>query len=138
MTYSLRLSNGDLAVVGSACAIVYGKAKLQQDITLWMLSRYGSISAHPTFGSALQNFIGGIIGPATQANCYNEILRVLNNYQTMIYQLFSANPSLYSIEEIPASIDSINVALSFDSVYATIQISNPVTTTVTTISPSSL
>ncbi len=138
MTYSLKLQNGDLAVQGSACQIVYGQSKLQQDVTIWLLTRYGSSRPHPTFGSALQTYIGSTIGPSTQANVYNEIIRVLHNYQTMIYQLFSANPSLFSIGEIPASIDSVNVALSYDTVYATVQISNPQTTAIVTVSPTSL
>jgi phage baseplate assembly protein W len=138
MTFSLAIKNGDLQVTGSACAIVYGQTKLQQDMTIWLLTRYGSTRMHPTFGSALQSYIGGIIGPTTQANCYNEILRTLTNYQNMVYQLFSANPSQYSLGEIPYSIDSINVALSYDTVYATIQVSNPQNTTTVTISPTSL
>lgn len=138
MTYSLQLQNGDLGVTGSQCNIVYGQAKLTQDVTIWLLSRYQSTRWHPTFGSALQNYIGQVIGSATQANCYNEILRVLTNYQNMVYQLFSASPNLFSIGEIPYSIDSINVAISYDTVYSTIQISNPENTTTVTISPSSL
>lgn len=138
MTFSLALSNGDLQITGSECSIVYGQTKLQQDLVIWLLTRYGSTRMHPTFGSALQNYIGGIIGSNTQANCYNEILRVLTNYQNMVYQLFSANPNQFSIGEIPYSVDSINVALSFDTVYATIQVSNPQNTTTVSISPTSL
>ena len=138
MTYSLAIKNGDLAVQGSQCQVVSGQAKLQQDLTLWMLERYGSNRMHPTFGSQLQNYIGGIVSPATQANAYNEIVRVMNNYQAMIYQMFKANPSVFSVAELPYSIDSINVAVTYDTVYATIQVSNPATTATLTVSPTSL
>jgi len=138
MTYSLAIQNGDLAVQGSQCRVVSGQAKLQQDLTLWMLERYGSNRMHPTFGSQLQSYIGGIVSPATKANAYNEIVRVLNNYQAMIYQMFKSNPSVFSVAELPYSIDSINVAVTYDTVYATIQVSNPATTATLTVSPTSL
>lgn len=105
---------------------------------LWLLTRHGSSRFHPTFGSALQSFIGGVVGSATQANTYNEVLRVLTNYQTMVYNLFTANPQLFSLSELPYSIDQINVAITYDTVYATIQVSNPASTATVTISPTSL
>lgn len=138
MTYSLMIKNGDLSVLGSQCQIVYGQSKLEQDLTLWLTQRIGSSRFHPDFGSALQSFIGSLIGPATQANCYNEILRVLTNYQAMIYSLFTANPSVFSLSELPYSIDSVNVGVSYDTVKATITVSNPASSATVTISPTSL
>lgn len=138
MTYSLMIQNGDLAVIGNQCQIVYGQSKLEQDLTLWLTQRVGFSRFHPTFGSALQSYIGSLIGPATQANAYNEILRVLTNYQTMVYQLFTANPSIFSLSELPYSIDAINVSVSYDTVNATITVSNPASTATVSISPTSL
>jgi phage baseplate assembly protein W len=138
MTYSLMIRNGDLSVLGSECQVVSGQAKLQQDLTLWLLERYGSDRWHPAFGSNLQSYIGSLISPATKANAYNEIIRVLNNYQAMVYQLFTVNPSLFTISELPYSIDSVNVSITYDTVYATITVSNPATSTTLTISPTSL
>jgi hypothetical protein len=138
VTYSLAVKNGDLVAEGSELQIVYGQAKLQQDITLWLLERYGSSRFHPTFGSALQSFIGGVVGSSTRANVYNEIIRVLTHYQTMIYQLFTSNPGIYSLSELPYSIDSVNVNVTYDTVNATVRVSNPASTAVVTISPTSL
>jgi hypothetical protein len=103
-----------------------------------MLERYGSNRFHPTFGSSLQSFIGGVIGSSTHANVYNEVLRVLTNYQAMVYQLFTANPNAFSLSELPYSIDSVNVSVTYDTVYCTMQVSNPASTATVTISPTSL
>ena len=132
------MQNGDLVATGSELQIVSGDAKLQQDLTLWMLERYGSNRFHPTFGSSLQSFIGGVIGSSTHANVYNEVLRVLTNYQAMVYQLFTANPNAFSLSELPYSIDSVNVSVTYDTVYCTMQVSNPASTATVTISPTSL
>lgn len=138
ITYSLLLKSGDLVVSGSTCSIVSGKEKLTQDLSLWLLERFGADRMHPTFGSTLQNYIGNVINSATQANVYNEVLRVLTNYQSMIYQLFSTNPSVFSLSELPYSIDQINVNITYDQVNVIVQVSNPSSTATVTISPSSL
>jgi hypothetical protein len=139
MTFSLALSTtGDLLVNGSECAIVYGQSKLQQDMQIWLLTTYGSNRNHPQFGCVLQNFIGGVVGSSTQANVYNEVLRVLTNYQALVYQLFAANPALFSLSELPYSIDAINVAVAYDQVNVGVQVSNPASTANVTVSTSSL
>lgn len=138
MTYSLALRGGDLVAQGSELAIVSGTDKLRQDTELWLLVRIGSNAMHPAFGSYLESYIGGVIDINTQAKVYNEILRTLNNYQALQYQAFQTNPSLFSLTELMASVDSINVSVSYDTVNATVQVSNPVSTATVTISPSSL
>lgn len=138
MTYSLAIRDGDLAVTGSECQVVNGIDKLRQDLTLWLIIRIGSNRFHPTFGSALESYIGSVIVPATQAVVYNEVLRVLTNYQSMVYQLFTVNPNIFSLSELPYSIDSVNVSLTYDTVYTTVQVSNPASTATVSISPTSL
>ncbi len=138
MTFSLQISNGDLVNNGGECAIVSGQAKLTQDLQLWLMERFASNRFHPTFGSTLQNYIGGVINTSTQADVYNEVLRVLTNYQTMVYYLFSANPGLFSLSELPYSIDAIQVQINYDQVNCTIQVSNPASTAIVTVSPTSL
>jgi hypothetical protein len=132
------IQDGDLSVLGSECQIVSGIDKLRQDLTLWLTIRVGSNRFHPTFGSALESYIGSIITPGTQANVYNEVLRVLTNYQSMVYQLFTANPNIFSLSELPYSIDAINVGINYDTVSATVQVSNPTSTTQVSVSPTSL
>lgn len=132
------IQNGDLAVLGNECQIVSGNDKLVQDLTLWLTIRVGSSRFHPTFGAALQSYIGDAISAATQANVYNEVLRVLTNYQEMVYQLFTSNPNAFSLSELPYSIDDIAVSISYDTVNATVQVSNPSSTAVVNVSPTSL
>ncbi len=140
MTYSLKIQNGDLSVTGSECNIVYGTSKLVQDMEIWLLTRYGSDRMHPTFGSVLQDFIGQPMSSptTTQTNVYNEILRVLNNYQSMVYASFQGSPNNFSLAELPYSIDSISPTVTYDTLYCTVQVSNPSSTATVTISPSSL
>lgn len=136
MTYSLALSNGDLVQQGSQLAIVSGTDKLYQDVTLWLTERYGGDRFHPTYGSALESFIGGVIGTSTQAQAYNEILRVLANYQNQQDQAFRANPNAFSVSELLYSVDNVSVTVSYDTVQAIISVSNPASSTTITISPS--
>jgi len=138
MTYSLKIQNGDLAVLGNECQIVSDTDKLTQDMTLWLLIQYGSNRLHPTFGSALESYIGSVIDSSTQTQVYNEVLRNLNQYQAMVYQLFTASPQLFSLAELPYSIDSVNVAITYDTVFVTTTVSNPSSSTVVTIAPTSL
>lgn len=129
MSYSLKVADGDLVQNGSELAIVSGQDKLYQDMSLWLTERYGVDRLHPQYGSTLESFIGGVIGVHTQAKVYNEILRVLGNYQAMQTKLFTANPSNFSIAEIMASIDDVRIEVLYDTVNATVIVSNPVSTT---------
>jgi hypothetical protein len=138
MTYSLMLQGGDLVAQGSQLAIVSDVNKLQQDTELWLLVRIGSNQMHPGFGSYLESYIGGVIDVNTQAKVYNEILRTLNNYQTLQWQALRTDPAIFSLGELMYSVDSVNVSISYDTVNATVQVSNPVSTATVTISPSSL
>jgi len=103
-----------------------------------MLSRYGANRFHPTFGSTLQSYIGGLVDANTKTNVYNEVLRVLTNYQMQQDQLFQANPSVFSLSELLQSVDTINVHVTYDAVFVTVQVSNPAGSASVTISPSSL
>lgn len=132
------IQNGDLSVLGNQCQTVGGNDKLVQDLTLWLTIRVGSSRFHPSFGSALQSYIGNVINSSTQANVYNEVLRVLTNYQEMVYQLFTSNPNVFSLSELPYSIDAVDVSITYDQVNATVQVSNPSSTAQVTVSPTSL
>lgn len=136
MTYSLALAGGDLVAQGSQLAIVSGDAKLQQDLQVWLLFRLGVNSMHPAFGSQLESYIGGVVNSNTQSTVYNEILRTLANYQQLQMSAFQVNPQLFSLSELCDSVDSINVSVTYDTVYATVTVSNPASSATVTISPS--
>lgn len=122
MTYSLAVIDGDLAQRGSSLAIVYGIDKLRQDLSLWITERHGIDRFHPLMGSILPDFIGSLITSGTESQIQNEVLRILKNYQANQFQSFKAAQQNYSYSELLYSIDAINVALSFDTVHATISV----------------
>lgn len=126
MSFSLKVTNGDLAMAGSQLGIVYGVDKLKQDLTLWMTERYGIDRFHPSMGSNFQNYIGGIIGYGTQAMIRSEAERILDNYQKVQYRGLRATPTLYSLSELLWSINTVNVGVAFDAVSVAVNVSNGV------------
>jgi hypothetical protein len=126
MSFSLRISGGDLSLEGSQLGIVYGVDKLKQDLTLWMTERYGIDRFHPNMGSNFQNYIGTIISYHTQAMIRNEAERIVDNYTKVQRRGLREAPSLYSLSELLNTINAINVGVSFDSVSVAVQVSNAV------------
>lgn len=124
MSYSLAVVNGDLVRAGNSLAVVYGSEKLKQDLCLWVTERYGIDRFHPRMGSILPEYIGSLITDNTRAKIQAEILRILQSYQTVQMQGMKAAPQRYSYSEILYSIDAINVAISYDTVAATVQVSS--------------
>ena len=123
MTYSLAVIDGDLAQRGSSLAIVYGVDKLRQDLSLWITERRGIDRFHPKMGSILPDFIGSLITDSTKSQIQTEIMRVLQQYQSVQMQSLKSAPQNYSYSEILYSVNAINVALSFDTIYASIDVS---------------
>jgi len=128
MSFSLAIADGDLVGSGSGgpstnFAIVYGVDKLIQDLTLWLNEGYGGDIMHPELGSVLEYWIGGIISPSTHANVQAEVLRVLQNYQSVQLAGMKNNPSKYSLSEVLYSVNDIQVTLNYDEVAVTISVS---------------
>lgn len=113
-------------MAGSQLGVVYGTNKLVQDLTLWLSERYGIDAMHPAYGSDLENYIGGIIGTGTQAMVYNEVMRVLDNYQKIQIGAFKSMPQKFSLTELLWSINSVNISIAYDAVSAAVNISNGV------------
>ena len=124
MTYSLRVSNGDLVLQGNQLDIVSGMDKLSQDMQLWVAERYGIDRFHPAMGSLLQNFIGSAITAGTQVGVQQEVLRVLDNYAKVQLKAFKENPQNFSYSELLISVDAVNVSISYDTVGVSVQITN--------------
>lgn len=123
MSYSLALINGDLVQKGSSMGVVYGVNKLVQDLTLWLTESYGGDIMHPELGSILDSWIGTIISSSTQADVQSEVLRVLQNYQSIQIRGLKNIPQKYSLSEILYSIDDIQVNLNYDTVTVIISVS---------------
>lgn len=124
MSFSLQVYGGDLIQTGSQLNVVYGTNKLRQDMTLWLSESYGIDPLHPEYGSLLSDYIGGTIRLSTQAIIYNEVMRVLENYQTMQFQLFKKNPKLFSMSELLWNIKNVNVGISYDTISLSIAVTN--------------
>ncbi|AON96899.1 baseplate protein [Mycobacterium phage Tonenili] len=126
MSYSLALEDGDLVQRGSQLAIVQGRDKLEQDINLWLLERWGSDRFHLNMGSILQEFIGGIAEPSTRAEVHAEVFRVLQNYQALQLRRFREDPQSLSASELLVSVDEITTQMTYDTVRVTIKLRNGV------------
>lgn len=94
MSKSLKIVNGDLAVgQGRGYAIVDGRSKLMQDLSLWILERIGTDPSYPTYGSrldggiidgrAVEGFIGQSISAERVLEIRNEVVGVLTQYQSL-------------------------------------------------------
>ncbi|QZE10477.1 baseplate wedge protein [Mycobacterium phage ScoobyDoobyDoo] len=124
MSFSLALADGDLVQKGNQLDLVFGVDKLNQDIYLWLMERYGGDRFHVNMGSILQDFIGSIVGGSTKAEIESEVLRVLQNYQAVQLRGIKENPQLYSSSEMLVSIDDIQVSINYDTVNVAVKLRN--------------
>lgn len=124
MSFSLAIVDGDLVQKGSQMGLVFGVNKLEQDIYLWLMERYGGDRFHTNMGSTLQEYIGGIASESTRAEVHAEIFRVLQNYQAVQLRKFKENPELLSASELLVSVDEISTQMSYDTIAARLRLRN--------------
>ena len=122
MSYSLAVRNGDLVLQGSSLLVVWGIDKLKQDLQLWVAERYGVDRFQPDLGSILQDYIGDVITPRTQAAIEDEVMRVMDNYQRVQMAAFKKNPRLFSTAELLEEIKNIKVNISYDTVSVAVSV----------------
>ena len=124
MSYSLAIVDGDLALQGDRLDLVFGVDKLKQDLNCWLKERYGGDRFHTNYGSILPDFIGGIITDSTRSEVQAEVLRVLQNYQTIQQRMLTENPSLLSASEMLIAIADISTTISYDTVNVMVKVLN--------------
>jgi len=130
MSLSLKVVNGDLSVTAGKFDTVQGSDKLMQDLTLWLTERYRDDRFHPTYGSILDGYIGGVINAnETIVRVQSETLRVLSNYQQIQMARFRENPSKFQPSELLQSVNGVDVSLSYDKVIVLIRITTAARTT---------
>src|SRR5690242_2567390 len=123
MSTSLKVVNGDLSITAGKFDIVSGTDKLTQDLTLWLTERFRDDRFHPTYGSILDGYIGGVINPEdTTVRIQSEVLRVLSNYQQTQQDSFRKTPNKFQPSELLQSVNGVNVSLSYDKVIVLIRI----------------
>lgn len=127
---SLKVVNGDLSITAGKFDLVSGTDKLKQDLTLWLTERYRDDRFHPTYGSILDGYIGGVINAAeTTVRVQSEVLRVLANYQQVQMSRFRESPSKFQPSELLQTVNGVNVTLSYDKVVVLIRITTSARTT---------
>lgn len=124
MSYSLRITDGDLVQAGSQLDLVWGVDKLNQDINMWMMERYGGDRFHVNMGSVLQEFIGSVLTQSSRSEVQAEVFRVLQNYQTLQLRKIKEEPQMMSASELLVNVDDIVTTLSYDTVTVLMKLRN--------------
>lgn len=92
MSWSLKLTNGDLDLRAASYGIVTGEAKLIQDLRCFILEKMGTDPLHPEFGSLIDGgrrpdgtVIDGVIGlvnnDLARLEVESDIRRIVREYQ---------------------------------------------------------
>lgn len=132
MSFSLKVVNGDLSITAGRFDLVSGVEKLKQDLTLWLTERYQDDRFHPTYGSILDGYIGGVIqADDTIVRVQSETLRVLSNYQQIQLARFKESPTKFEPSELLQSVNGVDVSLSYDKVIVLVRITTAARTTTT-------
>lgn len=130
MSISLKVVNGDLSITAGRFDLVGGVDKLKQDLTLWLTERYRDDRFHPTYGSILDGYIGGVINPDdTIVRIQSETLRVLSNYQQIQLARFREDPGRFQPSELLQSVNGVDVSISYDKVIVLVRITTAARTT---------
>lgn len=141
---ALKISNGDLVLGAQGYAEVTGVTKVAQDLTIAVLTPYGSNRFHPGWGSVLDSKIGSTQGEMTKALVRAEVQRVVTSYinlQTAQLQTAQLNGyvSPYSNDDIATGITDLTVTAAYTAVYvhcAVTTAANSNTALIASISPS--
>lgn len=124
MSYSLAIADGDLVGKGNQLELVFGVDKLNQDIYLHLMERFGGDRFHTNMGSILQEFIGGVVSDSTRAEVQAEVFRVLQNYQALQLRMVKEKPTWLSTSEMLVSVDDIRASISYDTVNVAMKLRN--------------
>jgi phage baseplate assembly protein W len=117
MSYSLKITDGDLDASSGTMQRVTGLDKLVQDLSLWLREPYGIDRFHTLYGSVLDQYIGSVIDASSDHEIKSEVIRVINAFQQIQLIGLKKNPSKYTLDELLDSIQSVSVKLDYDRVY---------------------
>jgi hypothetical protein len=129
---SFAVVNGDLSITAGKFDLVDGQAKLVQDLSMWLIERYRDDRFHPTYGSILDGYIGGVINAQdTIVRVQSEVLRVLSNYQQIQLARFKQVPTKFQPSELLQQVNGVDVSLNYDQVIVLIRITTAAKTSTT-------
>lgn len=136
MSWSLRVSNGDLVLDGTKYGTVANENKLLQDFRHFLLERMGSDPDHPWYGSlldggikpngqAVESVIAGTNWPTIQIRIESDIRRIGAQYQGMQLERAKRDRSRYNrstlgLGEVLAAINEITFSQQADALYVNI------------------
>lgn len=139
MTWSLKLTNGDLTIDGSHLGTVSNESKMVQDLRCQLLEKMGSDDLHPEFGSLIDGGVtpDGIIYESivsdedmemAQLRIHSELQRVIQDYQNRQLDRARADKMRYNKQslterEIIRNIESINFVQNLDQLIVQVKVS---------------
>jgi len=140
MSWSLRISNGDLVLDGAAFGTVANENKLVQDFRHYLLTHMGSDPDYVAYGSLLDGgtkpngqYVESVINEDNWATARlrieSEIRRVGTQYQRQQIERAKRdrdryNKSTLTLGEVLASINEIAFSQLADALYVTVFISS--------------
>lgn len=126
MSWSLRLSGGDLVHGGAHYDVVKGRKKLAQDLRCALLTQLGSDPVHPEYGTVIEGGRGldgaeyrGVVGGRDWEQAAllvdSEIRRVVREYQSYQMTRLREDQAVYGrstldSDEVLATIEDIRFA----------------------------
>lgn len=138
MSYSLKVTNGELAISGTSLDIVTGNSKLLQDMKCAILERVGTDSSHPEFGSYIDGGRkpNGVVVPSTIGRIdtkyaimeiESDLRRIMAEYQSKQLARARNDAAVYgkatlTAGEVLIDIVSINITQKYDSVIVEVKI----------------
>jgi hypothetical protein len=138
MSWSLKVSQGDLVLGGSSYAPVVGEAKLLQDLRHFILEHMGTDPSHPEYGSIIdggtqngqpvQSVIGTSNWQAARLSITSELRRICKEYQRTQINRAAADKKTYGKATLQASEILLEVGdISFEQNTDTMSVSIPIT-----------
>ena len=117
---ALQIQNGDLALGTGGYAEVTGRDKIVQDLTVAIMTPFGSDRFHPNWGCTLESKIGGPQTSLTTQLISSEITRVVNILMSQQQaQLKTAQSNGYSSPyrnaDLISGIATLTVTPSYDA-----------------------
>lgn len=137
MSWSLKVSHGDLELSQASFSTVSGGAKLAQDLRGYILEHMGTDDLHPEFGSLLDGgirngeYVEGVIGQPNDALSLalveREIRRLVADYQARQLTRARNDAAIYgkatlSKGEVLLSLSRIDTTQADDTMYITLNI----------------
>lgn len=118
---TLALAGGDLVVGATGHQTISGKAKIRQELALFLGEDYGTDRFHPEMGSVLIEYIGQPIDEETDMLVRAEVGRVIQQYisiqdREVLRDHLAQRMSRFDASDVVVGITGISAEIDFDSI----------------------